>query len=393
MYNVDIDPVDRDLFGVYIHWPYCSSKCPYCDFNSYVSDMVDHASWRDAYMSELEYYSSVTDAGKVVTSVFFGGGTPSLMEPQTVETVLSTISKFWDVSDDLEVTLEANPTSVEAGKFRSFRNAGINRVSLGVQSLNNDDLAFLGRKHSADEAIKAIEIAAAIFDKYSFDLIYALPDQSPQFWEEELKEAIKLSAGHMSLYQLTIERGTPFYMQHKRGEFSVANDHIAADMFNITQQIMEEAGMAAYEVSNHASKGQESLHNLSYWRYHDYIGVGPGAHGRITRGNKRKATRGHKVPDIWLKRVVEKGCGSHEFEDINEEQRFIEALMMGLRLTEGIPVSRIEKQSGISLYDFLDRYKLQSLKDQGLISSANDNVIQATREGILRLNAILGYLL
>jgi len=379
------------LFGVYVHWPYCAAKCPYCDFNSHVNDSIDHEAWHLAYLREIEYYASLTEA-RTVTSIFFGGGTPSLMVPETVEAVISCIAGCWTLSDDVEITLEANPTSVEANKFMSFREAGVNRVSLGVQSFNDHDLQFLGRKHSAEDAKRAIDIAANIFDRYSFDLIYARPEQTMVEWEKELKEALKFAKDHMSLYQLTIERGTPFYMQHKRGEFVTPDENLSADLFELTQKIMDDVCMPAYEVSNHASHGQESRHNMTYWRYGDYVGIGPGAHGRLTIDGTKKATRGHRAPDIWLKNVKDKGWGGHPFEDVTPDQKFTEALMMGLRLYEGVPLSRLEKAAGRPLPDVLDIDKVRRLRDEGMLE-ANDNCIQVTQAGMLRLNSILDYLL
>lgn len=380
-----------DLFGIYVHWPFCKSKCPYCDFNSHVSDAIDHAQWRDAYAREIEYTASLTK-GRQVTSVFFGGGTPSLMEPETVDVILNNISKYWDVSNDVEITLEANPTSIEASKFEDFKAAGVNRVSIGVQSLKNDDLHFLGREHNADEAIDALKIADQIFDRFSFDLIYARPDQSVDAWREELKEALKYAKGHLSLYQLTIEQGTPFYVQHARGDFSVPQGELAADLYEATQEIMEAAKMPAYEVSNHAAAGQESLHNLTYWRYEDYVGIGPGAHGRLTLDGVKQATRTHRAPDVWLSKAAENNHGYHPFETVDDEGRLAECLMMGLRLREGASIAKLEEEAGKSIYALFEADKLKALQREGLLTFSNTH-IKPTIAGMQRLNSVLRYLL
>lgn len=378
------------LFGLYVHWPFCLSKCPYCDFNSHVQDRVDQDAWRNALLAEIRHYAALMP-GRKLTSVFFGGGTPSLMPPETVAAVIDEAQKLWTFSNDIEITLEANPTSVEAGKFRAFRQAGVNRVSLGIQSLRENDLVFLGRKHNVGEARQAIDIAAATFDRFSFDLIYARPEQTVAAWREELNEALTLSGGHISLYQLTIEPGTAFHTQHARGDFMIPNDMVAGDLYEVTQDILGAAGMPAYEISNHAKPGEESRHNLTYWRYGDYAGVGPGAHGRITLDGKKIATRAHRAPEIWLKNVAAQGHGAHPFEDITPDQRLTEALMMGLRLTEGVPLARLERESGKTADTFFDPKKIKSLCDEGYLSMANDH-ITATASGRQRLNALLSYL-
>ncbi len=378
-------------FGIYIHWPFCASKCPYCDFNSHVSDSIDHDAWRSAYKSEIEYYAGLTK-GRMVTSVFFGGGTPSLMEPGTAAMIIDEIQRHWRISNDCEITLEANPTSVEIDKFRAFRTAGINRVSLGVQSLNENDLKFLGRAHDASEARRAVADAAAIFDRYSFDLIYARPGQTVADWSAELKDAIAMAGDHLSVYQLTIEKGTPFYIQHERGDFKIPEEEIAGDLYEATQDILGAAGMPAYEVSNHARAGQESRHNLTYWRYTDYIGIGPGAHGRLTIDGAKQATRGHRAPDMWLERVSAQGHGSHEFESLSHRDRFVECLMMGMRLREGIPVSRLEEEGGDRIEKLIDLQKIKALQGEGLLTFDSD-VLAATDQGLQRLNGVLSYLL
>jgi oxygen-independent coproporphyrinogen-3 oxidase len=380
-----------EQFGIYVHWPFCASKCPYCDFNSHVADTIDHDAWRDAYKKEISHFANLSK-GRTVTSIFFGGGTPSLMEPATAGLVIDEIQRHWHISNDCEITLEANPTSVEIEKFKSFQVAGINRVSIGVQSLIERDLDFLGRKHDAAGAKRAIESAAKVFDRYSFDLIYARPEQTVSEWERELREAIALAGDHLSLYQLTIEKGTPFYMRHERGDFKIPDEEIAGDLYEITQTLLEEAGMPAYEVSNHAIAGQESRHNLTYWRYTDYVGIGPGAHGRLTVDGKKQATRGHRAPDIWLQKVAEQGHGAHEFESLTPRDRFTECLMMGLRLHEGIPVARLENEGNDKFKNLIDAKKIEALRGEGLLVF-DGQTLQATKAGLQRLNGVLAYLL
>ena len=356
-----------------------------------MSDTIDHALWRAAYAKEIEYIAELTK-GREVTSVFFGGGTPSLMEANTVQSIVNDIHKHWSVSDNVEITLEANPTSIEAQKFQEFKSAGINRVSIGVQSLNNNDLSFLGREHDANEAVDALNIADRLFDRFSFDLIYARPEQTVCDWRAELTEALKYSKGHLSLYQLTIEQGTPFYIQHGRGDFKIPEQDLAADLYEVTQEIMIGANMPAYEISNHAVTGQESSHNMTYWRYEDYVGVGPGAHGRLTLNAIKNATRVHRAPDVWLKRVDEYGHGYHDFEQVDRQGRFTECLMMGLRLNEGLSIAKIEEEAGSSIDELFDASKLKALQEEGLLIFSNTH-IKPTIEGMQRLNGILKYLL
>ncbi|MFO7482571.1 radical SAM family heme chaperone HemW, partial [Oceanibaculum nanhaiense] len=291
-----------DSLAVYVHWPFCRSKCPYCDFNSHVSASIDHARWRAALLREIDHYADRT-LGRTVSSIFFGGGTPSLMEPATAAAVIEHIGKRWRLDAGVEITLEANPTSVEAALLAGFRSAGVNRVSLGVQALNDADLHFLGREHSAREALDAVAIAARLFDRFSFDLIYARPGQTVEAWEAELRQALSHAAGHISAYQLTIEEGTPFHLRHARGEFRIPDEDTGAALYEATQDVLEQAGLPAYEISNHARPGEESRHNLAYWRYADYAGIGPGAHGRLTLAQGKIATRQHRAPQIWLERV------------------------------------------------------------------------------------------
>ncbi len=350
---------------------------------------MDHAAWREALTSELRYYAGLTP-GREVGSIFFGGGTPSLMEPSTVQAVIDQVAQSWTVANDVEITLEANPTSVETGKFRDFKTAGINRVSVGIQSLYDKDLKFLGRAHDAAQGRAAIEMASSLFDRFSFDLIYARPEQTLEAWHKELTEALKFGTTHLSLYQLTIESGTAFHTMHARGDFSIPENDVAGDFYELTQDIMNHAGMPAYEISNHAKPGQESRHNLVYWRYGDYVGVGPGAHGRLTLPEGKVGTRAHSAPEIWLERVQRDGHGHHPYEELSQEQRFTEALMMGLRLREGVSMARMKEEAGRA--DILDQKKIVALAEEGLLVMDGD-ILKPTQAGMQRLNGILGYLL
>ena len=376
-----------DFFGVYVHWPFCQSKCPYCDFNSHVADTIDHDKWAQAYGRELEYIAAQTP-DRMVTSIFFGGGTPSLMEPDTVGRIISTVQRLWRVRNDIEITLEANPTSIEMEKFKAFQGAGVNRVSIGVQSLRSHDLDFLGRKHTVGEGIAALEIAHNVFERVSFDLIYARPEQSTQQWEEELNEALSHvpdGRGHISLYQLTIEKGTPFYTRHARGDFQIPPADQGGAFYETTQDIMCAHNMPAYEVSNHAHQGQESIHNLTYWRYGDYVGVGPGAHGRLTLNGVKYATRTHRAPDVWLKQVLNGGNGFHPFEKLSCNEKMTERLMMGLRLREGVALSYFDP-------DFINPQKIKTLCDEGMLQESKTHIVP-TAAGLQRVNSILSYLL
>ncbi|MDE2029508.1 MAG: coproporphyrinogen III oxidase [Alphaproteobacteria bacterium] len=375
--------------AIYIHWPFCVSKCPYCDFNSHVADAVDHDAWRGAYVRELEHYAKALPARRV-TSVFFGGGTPSLMEARTAEVILQNIARLWSVDDDAEITLEANPSSAEAGKFADFRAAGVNRLSLGVQSLREDALKFLGRAHDADEAKCAIALAAKTFPRFSFDLIYARQGQTPDMWCEELREALQMAGDHLSLYQLTIEPHTQFDTRARRGEFLTAKDDYAVSMFEATQEMMDAAAMPAYEISNHARAGHESRHNLTYWHYGDYIGIGPGAHGRYRNG-ARMAAENHRAPDIWLQETMKQGRGVKQAAEIDDKTAMREALMMGLRLTAGIAHEEWNEKFDMPLVQFLPSEKAARLVGEGYLAQ-DDTRLRATRAGLQRLNAVLGYL-
>ncbi|WP_037451446.1 radical SAM family heme chaperone HemW [Skermanella stibiiresistens] len=387
-------PLDPGLdpgFGIYVHWPFCLAKCPYCDFNSHVRDSVDHDRWREALLRELDHYADVT-ADRTVTSIFFGGGTPSLMNPATVAAVIERVAQRWKTAPGLEITLEANPTSVEATRFQGFRAAGVNRVSLGIQALDDQSLKFLGRAHSASEALGAIGLAARQFDRFSFDLIYARPNQSVAAWEAELKRALDHAVGHLSVYQLTIEEGTRFHTLHNRGDFVLPDDELAGDLFEATQALLTGAGLPAYEISNHARPGEESRHNLTYWRYGDYVGIGPGAHGRLTLDGAKHATRAHRAPEIWLDRVDRHGHGGHAAEPVAPAERAVELLMMGLRLAEGVPLARLEAESGQPFAQSLDAAGLDRMIAGGFVELADDR-LRATAAGRQRLNALLAQLL
>jgi oxygen-independent coproporphyrinogen-3 oxidase len=377
--------------GVYIHWPFCKSKCPYCDFNSHVRGGIDQTRWRRALLTELEHAAREAPDRRVET-MFFGGGTPSLMEPETVGALIARTRELWDTAPDIEITLEANPTSVEAAKFAALAEAGVNRTSLGVQALDAAALRFLGREHSADEAIAAIETARRHFGRYSFDLIYARPGQTAVAWLDELERALALAGEHLSLYQLTIERGTRFFAEHQRGGFALPDEEEAARMFELTQARLEAAGLPAYEISNHARTGAACRHNLIYWRYQDYVGVGPGAHGRFADGGPRadtkRATRRHSGPENWLAEVESKGHGTVETAAVTGQDRVEEALMMGLRLREGIDRSLFASVAGVDPVAALGEARLAPLVEAGFLSVTPTH-LSATAAGRQRLNALL----
>jgi oxygen-independent coproporphyrinogen-3 oxidase len=372
-------------FGVYIHWPFCLSKCPYCDFNSHVRHGgIDEARFLQAYLREIETMAKRT-GGREVTTVFFGGGTPSLMKPATVSAILDGIAKYWKVARDVEVTLEANPTSVEAERFRGFRTAGVNRVSLGVQALDDASLKELGRLHSADEALKAVGIARQVFDRYSFDLIYARPGQSPERWGQELRRAIDEAAEHLSLYQLTIEADTPFFALHANGKLVTPDDESSRILYDTTQEICDQSGLVAYEISNHARVGAECRHNLVYWRGDDYVGIGPGAHGRIVEGGRRVATATEKRPESWLMRVESLGHGLVVDEALTREERADEYLLMGLRLAEGISPQRFEEISGRPL----DGERIRILRAEGAVETTKNGYLRVTQSAFAILDAVV----
>jgi putative oxygen-independent coproporphyrinogen III oxidase len=375
-------------FGIYVHWPFCLAKCPYCDFNSHVRERVDQAAWRNALLTELDRWAEETGP-RPVTSIFFGGGTPSLMPPATVDAVLQRIAQRWPVSDDLEITLEANPTSVEAAAFADLARAGVARVSLGVQALDDASLAMLGREHSAREALDAVALAARIFARFSFDLIYARPHQTRAAWEAELRRALDHADEHLSVYQLTIEPGTVFEGRFRRGELTVPDEEVQAALYEDTQRILSEAGLPAYEISNHARPGAESRHNLTYWRYGDYVGIGPGAHGRVTLDGVKYATRAHRAPEIWLERTATGTTTDRTRVEAGE--RGTEALLMGLRLVEGVPLQRLTDEAGLPLAKILDLEAVARLERGGFVRLTGDRLI-ATPAGLERLNAVLAAL-
>jgi oxygen-independent coproporphyrinogen-3 oxidase len=381
-----IDHPTRDAgFGVYVHWPFCASKCPYCDFNSHVRHQpVDQERFVRAFRDEIVHMAERTP-GRQVTSIFFGGGTPSLMRPGTGAAILDAIGGAWSIDSNAEVTLEANPTSVEAERFQGYRTAGINRVSLGVQALNDPDLRRLGRMHSAEEALAAVRIAAAIFERYSFDLIYARPGQTPESWRAELVEAFRHAAEHLSLYQLTIEPDTWFERLYRAGKLTIPNDDEARVLYDLTQELCERNGLPAYEISNHARPGAESRHNLVYWRYGEYAGVGPGAHGRLVTSNARIATAAEKHPETWLAQVERDGHGLVDDDPLTAEAEGDEFLLMGLRLREGIDPARYERLTGRTL----DEVRIRNLEGDGLIARRPDARLCVTREGFPVLDAVV----
>ncbi len=380
-------PETEGGFAVYVHWPFCQSKCPYCDFNSHVTANVDQVRWGRALTRELRHMRDLTGPRRV-RSVFFGGGTPSLMLPQTVDTVLQEIASLWSMEEGAEITLEANPTSVEAERFRGYRAAGVNRLSLGVQSLDDAELKFLGRLHTAEEALAAIALARETFPRLSFDLIYARPGQTRETWERELRAAIAHAADHLSLYQLTIEAGTAFARLYEKGTFTLPDDEAAAELYQLTGEICAEAGLSAYEVSNYAKEGAASRHNLVYWRYGDYAGVGPGAHGRVSVDGSRLATATHRLPGAWIDAVEAGGNGVSDFEEITPGEQGDEMMMMGLRLSEGVSLTRHARLSGAAL----SPARINVLVEDGLLAQEGD-ILRATPQGRLVLDALLARLL
>ena len=372
-------------FAVYIHWPFCLSKCPYCDFNSHVRrGGVDEARFVRAYVAEIAA-TAARIPDRTVSTIFFGGGTPSLMQPTSVAVILDAIAQRWTVAPDAEITIEANPTSVEAERFRDFRSAGVNRVSLGVQALDNAALAALGRTHSVEEALAAVAVARSAFERYSFDLIYARPGQTPAQWRAELGRAIVEAAGHLSLYQLTVEPDTPFEALYRAGKLAIPNEAAARELYEATQATCDHAGLPAYEVSNHARRGDECRHNLIYWRYGEYAGVGPGAHGRLDVAGKRYATAAEKRPETWLSLVEERGDGLVENEALLRSAQVDEFLLMGLRLAEGIDPRRYGDIAGRPL----DLSRIADLMGYGLVEMTPDGRLRVTRSGVLVLDAVV----
>ena len=372
-------------FAVYVHWPFCLSKCPYCDFNSHVrSAPIDEARFVAAFRTELAQRAKLTK-GRTVSSIFFGGGTPSLMKPGTVAAILDAIAANWTVDPKVEVTLEANPTSVEANRFTGYRTAGVNRVSLGVQAMNDPDLKALGRLHTAAEAMNAVKIAGSIFERYSFDLMYARPNQTVAAWKAELESGIARARDHMSLYQLTIEPDTMFERLRNAGKLVVPNSDQARDLWDVTQETMNKAGLPAYEISNHAAVGAESRHNLIYWRYGEYVGVGPGAHGRITTPKGRRAHSTERHPEMWLTIVESDGHGLVEDELLTTEEQGDEFLLMGLRLSEGIEPTQFEALSG----RMLDRSRVSSLMEEGMVELTQLGRLRVSAAGFPVLDAVV----
>jgi putative oxygen-independent coproporphyrinogen III oxidase len=376
---------DAAGFGVYVHWPFCASKCPYCDFNSHVrAGGIDEPRFLAAYLRELRHWAELTP-GRSVGSIFFGGGTPSLMSATTVAAILDEIASLWRLEPGAEITLEANPSSVEAARFRDYRRAGINRVSLGVQSLEDADLRALGRLHSVAEAVAAIGVSRETFERVSFDLIYARPSQTLAAWAAELARALKLAGRHLSLYQLTIEQGTPYAELHARGKLRVPDNEAAHAFYALTREMTEAAGLPAYEISNHAAPGEECRHNLLYWRYGEYAGVGPGAHGRAVIASTRRATVTERQPERWLALVEAEGRGIVEETVLDHEQQADEALLMGLRLAEGLDLDRLAALSGFRPSE----RAIAALAAHGLVERLTPGRLRATREGRIILNEVV----
>jgi len=375
-------------FGVYVHWPFCAAKCPYCDFNSHVRTQIDEDGWVDGIIAELEWTAQNQTGRPVVETVFFGGGTPSLMQGGSVGRTLQKIAALWPMANDTEITLEANPASADAARFADYRAAGVNRVSLGIQALNDADLKKLGRLHDVAEAKTALAMAMGIFSRVSLDLIYARPDQTDGEWRAELKQALAFGTDHLSLYQLTIEPETPYALLHKNGQLRIPGEDLAAGLYETTQELTEGAGLPAYEISNHARPGAESRHNLIYWRYGDYAGAGPGAHGRLDLNGRRTATAAIKLPERWRDMVSKTGHGLAEVTPINDDEAAREHLLMNLRLAEGIDLAAYEARWGAGL----DGAKIAAMANQGFVTCASGR-LTATPSGRLLLNRVIEELL
>jgi oxygen-independent coproporphyrinogen-3 oxidase len=377
--------------ALYIHWPFCLAKCPYCDFNSHVGEAVDHDRWQSALLRELDRFADETGRRRL-TSIFFGGGTPSLMAPATAAALIERAAERWDAVPDIEITLEANPTSVETGRLHDFHIAGVNRVSLGVQALDDEALAFLGRQHSAAEALAAVATAQRVFPRFSFDLIYARPGQTRKAWREELRRALEYVDDHVSVYQLTFEKGTPFHTALRQGKIARPDDEAAAGLYEDTQEILDGAGLAGYEISNHARAGAESRHNLAYWQGDDYVGIGPGAHGRLTLAGHVFAAEQVRAPQAWLTAVETRGEGTLRRRALTADERLDEIVMMGLRLRRGLDRSRFMERTGRTPEEALDERRLARLVDGGFVEIDGDG-LRATTAGRIRLNAVLAALL
>ncbi len=375
-------------FGVYVHWPFCTAKCPYCDFNSHVRASIDEAGWVDGILSELEWTARQQgDERPIVETIFFGGGTPSLMSGASVGRVLDKIARIWRMANDVEITLEANPASVEAARFADYRAAGVNRVSLGVQALNDKDLKKLGRLHDVAEAKAALATATKTFSRVSLDLIYARPEQTVEQWRAELREALSFGTDHLSLYQLTIEPGTAYALQYKAGTLVIPDEDLSVDLYEATQELTEAAGLPAYEISNHARLGQEARHNLLYWRYGEYAGVGPGAHGRLLLDGNRVATTAEKLPERWREKVLDSGHGLTERNIIAREDAAREHLLMNLRLRDGLDLDVYRARWGAPL----SHEKIRALEDNGFVV-LNGAQLSATPKGRLVLNSVIAEL-
>ncbi|WP_321322975.1 radical SAM family heme chaperone HemW [uncultured Parasphingorhabdus sp.] len=379
----DVNKSVTGPLALYIHWPFCVSKCPYCDFNSHVRERVDIAVWQAALLADMAHEAALAP-GRKLSSIFFGGGTPSLMPPALVETLIAAAESHWGFADDIEITLEANPSSVEAANFHDLAGAGVNRVSLGLQSLEDQTLAFLGRAHDVSEGLAALDTAQQAFDRVSFDLIYARPGQSLDDWQKELERALSFGTGHLSLYQLTIEPGTRFETLVRTGKLVPADDDHCADLFELNRSIMTAAGLPAYEISNHAKPGQESRHNLTYWRYEDYVGIGPGAHGR----RLDSATERHKKPENFLSAVERNGNGLKVEQPLSPETRAVEALMMGLRLAEGVDLAALADKTGLTVAQLVDDAAIHQLAGLGLLDAAEERLTISPR-GMPLLDALL----
>lgn len=377
--------------ALYIHWPFCLSKCPYCDFNSHVRDSIEQDRWCAALLADLDIAADDGEA-RAITSIFFGGGTPSLMDARTVGALIERAALLWPLAPDAEITLEANPTSVEAGRLADYRAAGVNRVSLGVQALEDTALRFLGREHSAGEALAAIDAARRLFDRFSFDLIYGRPGQTPEAWQAELSRALTLAGEHLSLYQLTLEPRTAFFRRAQAGEALILDADGTAALYEITQAMLEDAGLPAYEISNHARPGSECRHNLTYWRYSDYIGVGPGAHGRVTVGGAKIAVQRIRSPEGWLDALDRGADVLTERSALTPAEQMTEAAMMGLRLTEGLPLARLRAIGGAAADSLIAPRRVRDLVEEGYLDASPD-LLRATAAGRERLDAVLAHLL
>ncbi len=375
--------------SIYIHYPFCKSKCPYCDFNSHIVKQIDEEKFLQAYKNELQYFAPKLK-NRTIKTIFFGGGTPSLMPTYFVEKILAEVARIWTIDKDCEITLEANPTSFEAGKFKEFKSAGINRLSIGIQALNDADLKFLGREHNAHDAVATIQTAGKIFDNYSFDLIYARPNQNLSDWKQELETAISLSANHLSLYQLTIEKGTKFYGQYLNKEFVLPDENLAADLYETTNQVNAGHGLELYEISNYAKKGFECKHNLAYWQSDDYLGIGAGAHSRVYLDDEqeRSAIIMLHQPAAWMEAALNKGVAIQKIDKVNQEELLEEVILMGLRLRNGIDNQVFQQHFGKNISEIFDARKLQKLIENNLILVGANN-IRITNTALILANSVV----